>query len=235
MSLFRSSAIITSDDNKDGSYVEPDPQMSLTHESCNDHGNSVYRLSVDSIEDYSNETEFGQELIARLLRRGDIQVKSNHENPSDRLIRRDESNKNSRYDELVAAFNVIVEEILRQGKLTSYQTEVDESNCNQIDNEKREIVHRSNGCACNKCAGNAVDPMKRCLNLAEDHLLESIKSLNTQLSNFMRKKLPKFKRSVQETDLNSWVSKQTHSPHRNVRSALNQIVDVERGKQRINY
>lgn len=130
-------------------------------------------MDTDSLEDYSNDTEFGQDLIDLLLQRGEIELKLN-DNDGVSKVRRGENMKNDRYDELINAFNVILEEILRQGKLTKQTDSFDnnEPNHNQIDEN---TSRRCRSKHTTKCTTG------RCLNNVESSLLEKINVLNDQL------------------------------------------------------
>ncbi|XP_055326114.1 uncharacterized protein LOC129579942 [Sitodiplosis mosellana] len=178
--------------------VEQEIPAQLPHEPCLGDNNQIYKLDTDgSLEDYSNETEFGQELIDLLLRTGEIQLKSNDDDDVAK-VRRDENLKNDRYDELINAFNVILEEILRQGKLTKHidhqhHHDNDEPKYNRIDDNAQDSQRKSRS----KCTTG------RCLNTVESELLRKIKVLNTQLNSLMQSsgnKKPKRGRNDGDSD-----------------------------------
>lgn len=156
--------------------VEAKPPSLLPHELNLNDDNQIHQSETQSLEDYSNDTEFGQELIDLLLQRGEIKQKSN-DNDNDVKFRQGENVKNDRYDELINAFNVILEEILRQGKLTKHSDhENNEQIYNQIDDNSQESQCKSRSKSSTKC------PTGRCLSTIESELLQKIKVLNTQLN-----------------------------------------------------
>lgn len=163
---------------------------------CHECPNEFQILNQQSIEDNTNGTEVGQILMDFLLKRGEIEPKSNFV-PK---IRREE--KNVRYDELIGAFNVILEEILRQGQFKSHaehqETEIDLSNCNQIDDDYNDHKRQTSKHTFSKPV-KSTDSQNRCLNSIETQLLENVKSLNHQLTKFMQISL-KNKRSVDKSD-----------------------------------
>lgn len=173
-------------------------QEATQSEPCED-GSQFYKLSTYSMENYSNEQEFGQDLINLLLRTGEIEEKSNAQPLGDETeIPRDERVKSDRYDELIAAFNVILEEILRQGNTRMpnsgvYRISDSSRNINHIQNvgNSEDMLYRKLGFKNrpSKFArdGSLVDPMKKCLSPFEGELLRKVKALNKQLNSFMQK------------------------------------------------
>lgn len=169
-------------------------QAAIQSEPCDD-GSQFYKLSTHPMENYSNEAEFGQDLINLLLRTGEIEEKSNAQLPigDETETPRDERVKSDRYDELIAAFNVILEEILRQGNTRMpnsgvYKNRDSSGNINHIRNggNSEEMLYRKLGFK-HRPSGRMVDPMKKCLSPFEGELLRKVKALNKQLNSFMQK------------------------------------------------
>lgn len=134
-------------------------------------------------EENWNDADIGQELINFLLRTGKIKEKT----PSapiqnEALARRNDQINNDRYDELIAAFNVILEEILLQTNQRSSpkdpaQAQQDSSN-----------TPNDQECA-GKCNKNpSTDPMSRCLTPFEKELLQKIKTLTNLLNTAVKKR-----------------------------------------------
>lgn len=136
-------------------------------------------MSIHSTENYSSDEELGQELIDILLRTGEIVEKSNYEQTT---IRNDDQVKNDRYDELISAFNVNLEEILRQGNSRATSNDRDASNgLNHLNNDDDDEISKSGKCK----NGLSSDPMNRCLSPAERELLHKVRALNQQLNSFI--------------------------------------------------
>lgn len=160
--------------------VEAEFPSLLPHELGLNDDNQIYQSDTPSLEDYSNDTEFGQELIDLLLQRGEIKLKSS-DNDDDVKFRRGENVKNDRYDELINAFNVILDEILRQGKLTKHSDqENNEQSHNQVDDNTEDTQRKSRSKSSSKCSTG------RCLNTIESELLQKIKMLNSQLNTVIK-------------------------------------------------
>lgn len=179
-----------------------------------------YKLKTHPI-DNSNDAEIGQQLIDLLLRTGEIEEKSTiqtrdneSQNPNRRKNEMITSNvKNDRYDELLAAFNVILEEILRQGNSRLPNGDLKNGiNQRQNDDAMHDGELGSKYCQQSNCNRKGSDPMERCLNPFEGELLRKIKALNLQLNSFMPKlkndRLRK-RRDIKESDEFSTFSKHT--------------------------
>lgn len=163
---------------------------------CDDENSAI--LNTHSLEDYSNE--LGQELINLLLQKGEIVEKINHQTSVDGTKYRVKNDiKSDRYDEFIAAFNGILEEVLRQGNLLKqyHLTESDGPKLNLINGESKESLdaygrsiskNASTSQKSSKCAKKTTLPesLDRCLNPGEDELLQRVKLLNKQLSTFIR-------------------------------------------------
>lgn len=127
---------------------------------------------MPSLENFSNETEFGEELMNILLKMGEIEEKPDLQTSVDGKKYRGKSDvKNDRYDEFIAAFNGILGEILRQGDLRKHQQS---SKLN--DGETEDLLGQE----------ISSKPHEKCLNQEEAELLQKIKLLNRQLSGFMK-------------------------------------------------
>lgn len=166
-----------------------------------DNNSRHYQLKTHPIENYSNDAEIGQQLIDLLLRTGEIEEKSTIQSLDSETQNRHRNDmisssvKSDRYDELLAAFNVILEEILRQGDSRLPNSDAHtyrdlENGLNQLQNDYAlsgmhvdglELKYRQQS----KCNKNGADAMKRCLNPFEGELLRKIKALNQQLNSFM--------------------------------------------------
>lgn len=140
----------------------------------------------ESSEDNLNDAQFGQDILNFLLRAGEIKEKSiNPPIQNEALARRHEQIKNDRYDELIAAFNVILEEIILQGNLKSSQVSSNIPNHVNSEQESDVIEQPDDICAKNATSTN---PMNRCLTPFEKELLQKIKMLTNLLNSAMNKR-----------------------------------------------
>lgn len=129
-------------------------------------------------EGNTNDAEVGQKLLDFLVRAGEIKVKSvSPPIDSAALAQRCEQINNDRYDELIAAFNVILEEILLHGN--SKSSSKNSAQASQVStNNSNGVCNQDKTGKCNK----STDPMNRCLTPFEKELLQKIKKL-TELLN----------------------------------------------------
>lgn len=144
-------------------------------------------------EDSWSDAEIGQELIDFLLRTGKIKEKS----PSlpiqnTAIARRNDQLNNDRYDELIAAFNVILEEILLQTSLkSSIQDPAQTSqNSSTNPNDPESAVDEQSDNITNKCHKNyqSTNPMSRCLSPFEKELLQKINTLTNLLNSAVKRR-----------------------------------------------
>lgn len=187
----------------------------LPYKVCVEHGNQPYDLGEHSSEDYSNETEFGQNLIDLLLKKGEIEQTSKQQSQDVLKVRRDEGIKNERYDELITAFNVILGEILRQGKLSPpndkyFTMGKNGPNYNQIDDDSQGMQHYStrprrkhthSSTMSLNC--NRKDAVRRCMNPIEGELFQKIEVLNNHLNALIRNPGNKMLKSKRAHEINS--------------------------------
>lgn len=138
------------------------------------------------------DAEFGQELIDFLLQTGLIKEKSNIFLQNAAFACRNERMKNDRYDELIAAFNVILEEILQQGNSRATTKDFSSNIPNHITNDQESDANKQTDgiCKTGTCTKNppSTDPMDRCLSQCEKELLQRIKTLTNQLNSAMEKR-----------------------------------------------
>lgn len=147
------------------------------HQHENDES-QVYDADFQSNEDSFDEV--GQELMNFLVRTGKLKEKS-PPIPTAELARRHERTKNDRYDELIDAFNVILEEIVLHGSLRfpSSKHVEEHMNTERDADVKSDVICSKNG--------KESDHLNRCLNPIEKELLDKIKTLTNQLNSAMRK------------------------------------------------
>lgn len=145
----------------------------------------------ESSEYNLNDPKYGQELINFLLRTGEIKEKLiNPPIQNEALARRHEQIKNDRYDELIAAFNVILEEIILQGNKQESQASSNISNHTNNDQESDVIEQSDDTRKAEICTkdGPSPDPMDRCLTRFEKELLQKIRTLTNLLNSAMKKR-----------------------------------------------
>lgn len=170
--LFFSSSEVS---NPSDDYLDID-SVSMADENSKDE-----QISSDSISSDSGEAQLGQELINLLLQNGEIEENS-YQNSQNGIKNRPKYIKNERYDELISAFNVILEEILEHGNLKT-KNNGDES---KYMHKKRPQTKYALSAKPFK-SGRKVTPSKhRCLSPFEDELLVKIKGLNKQLKSIMQ-------------------------------------------------
>lgn len=141
------------------------------------YDNQVFESDLHSTEEGFDE--FGQELMNFLVRTGKLKEKfTNPPIPTAELVQRHERTRNDRYDELINAFNVILEEIVLHGSL---RLTAPKTNCEQ-----------SHSVAAEQPDEPSTDHLSRCLSPVEKELLKKIKMLTNQLNSVMKKrKIPK--------------------------------------------
>lgn len=115
-----------------------------------------------------------------LLQKGEIEQMSSQQTQIGSSLRRDERVTNDRYDELISAFNEILKEILRQGKLRSEHRNTMESGDQNYNLSKYAYSPTKTSNCTEK------DSRDRCLNRNENELLRKIRMLDNQLNAFMR-------------------------------------------------
>lgn len=173
-----------SDDNTSSSNTDSAPFD--PHENYDDQ---LYE--ADNLSD----AEVGQKLIDFLLRTGEIKtISTNPPIQNAALAQRCQQINNDRYDELIAAFNVILEEIILQGnsKASSkdlvLESQISSNNPNGQDSDV--IEHSYNTDQIENCTKNGpcTDPMNRCLTRFEKELLQKIKTLTNLLNGAMKKR-----------------------------------------------
>lgn len=178
-------------------------------------------------EDNLSDAEVGQKLINYLLQTGQIKEKSPNppiQNPA--LAQRCEHINNDRYDELIAAFNVILEEILIQGNSKSLSKDsVKESlAASNIPNDQESgaIEQSDNKDQTEKCT-KSTDPMSRCLTRFEKELLQKVKTLTNLLNAAMKKR-------NNNAELNDNLYESSHQPPRDRRQTYsneNNLTNIE--------
>ncbi|XP_031638715.1 uncharacterized protein LOC116350880 [Contarinia nasturtii] len=169
--LTKSTGIDPKDDTL--SDIQPEASDDSSNKKKLEDENQRCNLNVSSLEDYSN----GQELINLLMEKGEIEPK-----PSSQFqkIRRDKYCADDRYDELISAFNVILEEVLHKGR---FDPKNDEKTVNRIENDSREMSYLKqthSALKLSKCGKR-----QKCLSEKEDELLQNINMLNNQLNVLM--------------------------------------------------
>lgn len=151
---------------------------------------------LQSTKNSLSDAELGQEFIEFLLRTGEIVEKSTIPPiQNEALARRHEQLKNDRYDELIAAFNVILEEIILQGNSKSsavQESQVSSNIPNHTNNDQEsDVIEQSDDIrkteVCDK-NGPSTDPMNKCLTRFEKELLQKIKTLTNLLNSDMEKR-----------------------------------------------
>lgn len=125
---------------------------------------------MSSLEDFS--TQLSQELVDHLVDIGEIEPKTNQQFQNDLNVR--ECKKNDRYDELISAFNVILQEVLKQEDKSDYRIENDSREMPYIFTDTRLKQTHSPKTKRNQ--------RQKCLNPKEEELLQNIKMLNNQLN-----------------------------------------------------
>lgn len=157
----------------------------------------MYKSDLQSSEENLNDAELGQELINWLLRTGEIKEKSAKPSIQNAaLIKKYEQIKSDRYDELIAAFNVILEEILHQSNASTkdavQQPDVSSNTSNHINDQETDAIKQSDEmCKTEMNTKNRPsfrNQMNRCLNQFEKELLQKIKDLTNQLNSAMNKR-----------------------------------------------
>lgn len=139
--------------------------------------NIEHKLIARSIEEHP---DLGPELINLLLQAGEIEEKADQQISVDGTTFGAKDNiKSDRYDEFIASFNGILEEMLRHGKVHEQQ---------QFNGQKNTICGDKKTATPKSSVRNK--PFKAaercCLNSDEQKLLRKIKLLNNQLTTFIR-------------------------------------------------
>lgn len=115
-------------------------------------------------------------MIDLLLQKGEIEQMPSQQTQNGSSLRRDEKVTNDRYDELIAAFDEILKEILSRGKLRP-----EHRNTYQNYNRSKYTHSPTETSKCTK-----KDSRDRCLNRNENELLRKIRMLDNQLNALMQ-------------------------------------------------